>query len=211
MTWSLPMSAAPASSDCASPPARAVEGQTVVSTSDPVARITIDKELAYLGAFRFELKGIACVERQLFAVVENGRIRKLFIIQFEGILDSSSEIYRWPMRDPIRLGDGDYRHNVFAFDTSVSIRDEPEAETARTDAFLQAKGLHLDSELVMSRFARVVGPDKKHELIFFYMEPLAGWHERVSDFDDGSPQTPKQRELAQQLTERSLHAFRVIP
>ena len=197
-------------SECASQPARAVEAHTVISTRDPIARIEIDEELRYLGALRFDLKGIACVERQVFAAVKNRRIQRLFIIQFEGILDSSAEIYRWQMRDPIRLGDGEYRHNIFAFDTGREVREDPEAETAKTDAFLKEKGLELDSELVMSRFARVVGEDRKHELIFFYIEPLASWHQRVTDFADGAPRTAGQRDLASELSQRSLRAFRVI-
>jgi hypothetical protein len=198
-------------SDCASQAPRAVERNTLVSTRDPVARIEVDENLKYVGAFRFDLKHIACVERHIFAAVHNHRITRLFIVQLEGILESSSEIYRWSMRDAIRLGDGEYRHNVWAFDTAASIREEPEAETAKTDAFLKGKALELESELVMSRFARVVGKDRKHELILFYMEPLAGWHQRVVDFPDGEPRTPVQRELARQVSERSLRAFRVVP
>jgi hypothetical protein len=198
-------------SDCASQAPRAVERNVLVSTRDPVARIEVDKDLKYVGAFRFDLKNMACVERHIFAGVHNRRIKRLFIVQLEEILESSSEIYRWQMRDAIRLGDGVYRHNVWAFDTAVSIREEPEAETAKTDAFLKERGLKLESELVMSRFARVVGEDRKHELIFFYMEPLASWHQRAADFPDGVPRTPAQRELARQVSERSLRAFRVVP
>jgi len=198
-------------SDCASQAPRVVERNTLISTRDPVARIEVDGSLKYVGAFRFELKGIACVERHIFAAVHDRRIKRLFIVQLEAILESSSEIYRWTMRDAIRLGDGEYRHNVWAFDTAASIREEPEAETAKTDAFLKGKGLELEPELVMSRFARVVGADRKHELIFFYMEPLAGSHLRVAEFPDGVPRTPAQRELARQVSERSLRAFRVVP
>jgi len=198
-------------SDCASQAPRAVKRNAVISARDPVARIEVDEELRYIGALRFDLKEMACVERHVFAAVQNHQIQRLFIVQLEGILESSSEIYRWRMRDAVRLGDAEYRYNVLAFDTAASIREEPEAETAKTDAFLKSRGLELETELVMSRFARVVGEDRKHELIFFYMEPLATWHQRVADFQDGEPRTPAQRALARQVSDRSLRAFRVIP
>ena len=143
--------------------------------------------LQYVGALRFDLKGIACVERQVFAAVEKGRIGRLFIVQFESILDTSDEVYRWKVRTPVSLDGVPYQHNVFAFDTATEMRAEPEAETARTDAFLKAHGLALDDALVMSRFARVVGEDRRRELLFFYMEPLPPGVGRVADFADGRP------------------------
>jgi hypothetical protein len=209
-TFLLSSPASPAS-DCASRPARAVEGNVIGSTADPVGRIRVDPSLRYVGALRFDLKGIACVERQVFAEVESGNIRRLFIVQYEAILDASDEVYRWKVRNPVSLDGIPYQQNVFAFDTATEIRDEPEAETARTDAFLNARGLALASGLVMSRFARVVGEDLRRELIFFYMEPLPPGSLRVADFDDGAPRTPEQRALARALTDRSLKAFALLP
>lgn len=175
--------------DCASRLAREVANNVIVSTAGPAGRIRVEEALPYVGALRFDLKGVACVERQVFAAVEKGRIRRLFIVQFESILDASDEVYRWNVRTPVVLGGVPYQHNVFAFDTEAAIREEPEAETAKTGAFLRARGLALDRELVMSRFARVVGADRRRELIFFYME----------------------RALASVLTERSLKAFALLP
>jgi hypothetical protein len=198
-------------SDCASRAARAVAQNVIVSAADPALRIRVEESLPYVGALRFDLKGIACVERQVFAAVEKGRVRRLFIVQFESILDASDEVYRWKVRTPVLLDGVPYQHNVFAFDTETEIREQPEAETAKTDTFLKACGLALDRELVTSRFARVVGADRRRELIFFYMEPLPPGAGRFADFDDGAPRTPEQRALASALTERSLNAFALLP
>jgi hypothetical protein len=197
-------------SDCASQPARAVAQNILVSPSGPAMRIRVDDSLRYVGALRFDLRGIACVERQVFAAAETDRVRRLFIVQFESILDTSDELYRWKVRTPVPLGGVPYQHNVFAFDTRTEIREEPQAETAKTEAFLKAHGLALDAELVMSRFARVVGENRRRELIFFYMEPLPADVGRVTDFDDGAPRTPPQRALASALSERARKAFAVL-
>ena len=39
--------------------------------------------------------------------------------------------------------------------------------------FLRERGYRLEDELMLSRFATVAGPDKKHELILFYIENVA--------------------------------------
>ena len=118
-------------SDCASQPSRAVEKNTIVSTTDPAVRIRVEPSLRYVGALRFDLKGIACVERHVFADVAKGSIRRLFVVQFESILDTSDEVYRWRVRTPVALDGVPYQHNVFAFDTVAEIRGASrEAETA---------------------------------------------------------------------------------
>lgn len=192
---------------CPDVPPRRVERNVLISDRDPALRIRVKDSLPYVGAFRFPLKGVACVERHVFAEAKKGTIRRLFIVQFEGIFDSSEMTYRWTVKRPIRLGGVDYHHNMWAFDSDALIRQDPDTEPAHTRAFLASKGLAIDAEAVMSRFARIVGENRKHELILFYIEPLAGTGLRVRDFPDGDPTTPAQQQAAKRIEERSLRTF----
>jgi hypothetical protein len=206
----LALSSAPAPT-CPPGEPRLVRDNVIESAQDPAVRIRVDPALRYIGPLRFVLKGVACVERHVFAETADRRVRRLFIAQFESFLEGSDEVYRWTVRNPVRLGDTDYQHNVFFYDETQAIWEEPEAEAAKTRAFLESKGLKLDSELAMSRYARVVGEEKRKELILFYFEPLAGAGFRVADFDDGAARTDSQRELARRLEDRAAQAFTVLP
>jgi hypothetical protein len=211
LVLALGAASAAAPPDCPPTPARAVTSGVLVSRDDPAIQIRVDPSLPYVGAFRFPLKGIACVERHVFAAVDGGRIRRLFIVQFEAILGESDEIYRWQVRTPEMLGGIPYQHDVFFADTSAEIREEPGAEPARTKLFLDSRGLKIDDEVMTSRFARVVGDERRHELIFFYTEPLAPTGLRVSEFPGGGARTDAQKEIARALSERSKSAFSVAP
>jgi hypothetical protein len=199
------------SAKCPPAESRPVVDNVLTSRADPPVRVRVDRSLTYLGSLRFALKGVACVERHVFAASENGRIRREFIFQFEGFLDDNAEIYRWTVRNPHRLGDQDYHFNTWFFDSAKLIAKEPDTESAMTQAFLKSKGLALDAELMMARFARVVGADKRHELILFYIEPLKETGFRVADFPDGGTSTPAQKDLAEKLKQRALATFEVLP
>jgi hypothetical protein len=207
----LALAAPAAPPDCPPTPVRVVASGVLVSRENPAVQIRVDPSLPYVGALRFPLKGIACVERHVFAASDGGRIRRLFIVQFEAILKDSDGIYRWQVRTPETLGGIPYQHNVFFADTAAEIRRDPDAERARTKEFMDSRGLKMDDEIMTSRFARVVGDERRHELIFFYTEPLAPTGLRVSEFPDGAAQTPAQKELARAFSERSKRAFSVAP
>ena len=197
--------------ECSSVARRSVADNVLTSREDPPIRVRVDRALSYLGHLRFPLKGTACVERHFFARAENGRVRQLFIFQFEGFLDDNSKVYRWTVRNPHRLGAEDYHFNTWFFDSARLNAAEPDSESAKTDAFLRSNGLHLDAELMMARFARIVGEDKRHEFILFYMEPLKETGMRVADFPDGGPSNSSQKELAAKLKERAVASFEVLP
>ncbi len=62
----------------------------------------------------------------------------------------------------------------------------------------------------MSRFARIVGDDKRNELIFFYVENLKDLGHKLSDFPEDKPKSAEQLQMEKDLTDRSLEAFKVI-
>jgi hypothetical protein len=190
---------------------RRVENSVLISESDPLLKMAVAKELAYIGRVPFQLRPIAAGERHVFAELNaEKRIIRMLVVQFEGMLPGINDWYRFGLgRTPIRLGRHDYKHNLWTWNNAENIKQQPNNEAAAMQKFLDAKGIKLDDELVMSRFARPVGEDKRHEIIIFYIEPLAPYGYKVSDFDWEKPLEGKQAEWEKQYREKSLKMFSV--
>jgi hypothetical protein len=191
--------------------ARKVENNELISQKDPPLRLTVSKELPYLGRVPFQLGHIAAGERHVFAEVNTEkRVTRMLVVQFEGMLPGVNDWYRFGLgRTPMRLGRHDYRHNLWAWNNAENIKEQPNNEAAVMQKFLDEKGLKLDDELVMSRFARPVGEDKRSEIIIFYIEPLAPYGYKVSEFDWEKPLEGKQAEWEKLYREKSLRMFSV--
>ena len=190
---------------------RHVENNRLISDNEPPLRLSVAKELPFIGKVPFVLRGVAQGERYIFAETDSAkRITRMLVVQFEGFLPQVDDYYKYSLgRTPMRLGKHDYRHNVWAWDSSAEVKQSPGSESAAMQRLLDAKGLKLDDQLVMSRFARAVGEDKRHEIIFFYIEPLTPYGYKVTDFDFEKPLAGKQAEWEKQFRERSLKMFSV--
>ena len=202
----------PADNAAAQPlPVRSVSSGVFVSRENPALRLQLDPSWRYLGLSSFDLKGIAHVERYHFAVTDGNRITRGLVLQFENILPGVDEMYRWTVRTPRELGGIPYQYNVFAFNVDDAVREEPEAEMGHTMKFLAERGISLDSEQIVARFARVVGDDKLHEFIIFYSEPLAAsGHRLAAVIDTSGSIKPEFRPLADSVTSRALRSFSVL-
>ena len=190
-------------------PKRQVVDNVLASSDVPKIRITVDKSLKYLGSFHFNLRNIAEGERYIWAEAENGRVKRMFIVQLEGFLPDTNKQYRYRMRTPVKLGHHTYSHNLWFYDDEVNRVADPPNEATRTVTFLAERGLRLDSDLMMSRFERILGDDKRNEAIFLYWENLRDHNLTAKDFPEETPTTPEQKRLGQELFERSLKAFSV--
>ena len=205
--------------------ARYLQDIHFVSEHTPAMKMRVNDGLRYVGHIEFVLREIARVDRHHWvAADEDGRVQRLFILQFEGILDGVEGSYRFgiPGKDqiagsnyryspePVKLGDHEFVHNTWAYDNAANVRDNPEAEAARTGSFLKDRGFELAGELIMSRFARAVGEDRRNELIIFYLEPLSRHGHTISDFPDRGPVSAAFDALSAKVVERSLASFEII-
>lgn len=182
-----------------------------MSDALPALRLTPGRGLQYLGAHPFRIDAIAEGERHVFVEVAGNRVRRMLVLQFEGILPSSTEEYRYAITNPVELGGVPYRHSIHFYRVSDSLRESPQGELALTVKFLKQKGLALPDEQAMSRYARVVGADKKHELLIFYHESLANWGKgSVADLATEDGPRPEAAPLAREFAERALASFTVV-
>jgi hypothetical protein len=153
------------------------------------------------------LKETALVERFIFVDKGASETTRLFIVQFEGVLESVKFKYRYRVTNPVRLGQHDYQHNVWLYNNAEAVRETPNAEADQTTHFLQAEGYPHDDELAMSRFARIVDDARRHEIIIFYQETLRSMDLSLEKY----AKLPKkdQQMIERALTERSLQNFQV--
>jgi hypothetical protein len=171
----------------------------------PALEIAVDPAFEYVGILSFILKEIALVERVIFVDRQSSQPTRLFIVQFEGLLDGVDSSYTYPTTNPIRLGNHDYQHGVYIYSNGESVREAPGAESDRTTQYLQDRGYVHDDGLAMSRFARIVDEARKHEVIIFYQETLSSLGLSLEDHARLTPEA--QRAIADSLTERSLQNF----
>ncbi len=190
---------------------RGMRDGVFVSDSLPALRLTPGPGLVYLGAHPFRIGAVAQGERHVFADHARGVVRRLLVLQFESILPSSTEEYRYRITNPVELSGVPYRHSVHFYRVSDSLREAPDSELALTVEFLRERGLTLPDEQAMDRYARVIGADKKHELLIFYHEGLADWGRGGVEAlaVDGVPR-PEAAPLAAALSERARKSFTIV-
>lgn len=191
---------------------RGMVGDVFVSTAWPALRMRVAAPFRYLGHFEFDLKHVAHVDRHVFADVRGHRVQRLIVLQFEGFLPGSSEVYRYPITSPISLGGIPYRHNLYLFNAAADARRDPEAEPAHLETFLREHGLETADEQIMSRFATIVGDDRRHELIIFYDENLVDHGHSLAqlEVDDGDLRS-EFAAFGDSVAQRSFKAFTVLP
>jgi hypothetical protein len=153
---------------------RTVEGTVLDSSELPAVRLTIDPVFSYAGGQAFELYGVAEAEQHLFVDAdEDGRVRRLWWIQFEGYLPGNAHTYDYE-EDPLRREIGGHEWYVRPLVTRINHAEaDPPSDGDRAEALLNAKGYRLPDEVAGVRFVRLLGEDRRNELMLIYMEDLS--------------------------------------
>ena len=196
--------------------ARAVRANSIISTDHPLIKITVDSQLKYVGELTFSLKNtslqeVAEVQRFVFARHDkSGRVRRLFIAQFESLLPAIKKGYSFQVKDATRLGDFDYQTDAGLFNFAQAIAARPGAEAERTKAFLAGKGLKVDEDFMAARYARITDPAKHHELILFYLESLADMGLTRAELEPGGSVVAEAEKTFKNFATRALKKFKVF-
>src|SRR4051812_35220338 len=92
----LSLTASLAIASPAAPQGRSVKNQELISTGLPAIKIRFDKPFKYVGQQSFVLYDVANAEQHFFVDADKeGRIKRLYWIQFEGYLPDNSHTYRY--------------------------------------------------------------------------------------------------------------------
>ena len=189
---------------------RTVEDNVLRSSALPEMTLRVSRDFTYLGSLEFDLKNVARVERHIFIIADLGKVERLFIAQFESALPDSDLEYIWQIRTPMALGGVDWQQNPYFFNNAENIKDDPGAESDHTTRFLNQKGLTLEDELMMSRFARVVDASRRHEIILFYLENVSATGHTLEEISENGDIRSEYQSIADELVSRSLHYFEIL-
>ena len=146
------------------PPDRRVE-QTVRSAALPRVAVRVDPALPYLGRVEFDVNGRARVEQFLFAEITDGTLGRTLVVHFEHFLPSNDFTFEYPALRMVTIGKHDYLHQTWAME-GLGLLQRP-----AVSELLTTRGVRVEADWFLNRFARVVDAAKKHELLIFYLEP----------------------------------------
>ena len=207
----LPAAPAYAQVDVPDMPERSVKDNVLYSAALPEISIKVSDEFEYLGKFDFILKNIAYGERYVFADINENKVERLFIFQFEGFLPDNNHTYNYNFSNAEVMQGHRFRQNTWAYSNEQSAQSAPGGEGALTAAFLKEKGLSLEDELMMSRFLTVPDVERRNELILFYLENASPTGHAISSFYDANDRpTPHWRQISEGLTARSRDSFEIL-
>jgi hypothetical protein len=146
------------------PPDRRVE-QVVRSSTLPKVTVRVEPALPYLGRVEFDVNGRARVEQFFFAEVTDGTLGRTLVVHFEHFLPSNEFTFEYPTLRMITIGKRDYLHQTWAM-PGLGLLQRP-----AVSELLATRGIRVEPDWFLNRYARVVDAAKKHELLIFYLEP----------------------------------------
>src|SRR5256884_2971265 len=137
---------------------RRVKRQVLTSTSLPPIRIKFDKSFVYVGSQMFILYDRAQVEQHFFVDADKQRrIKRMYMVQFEGYLPNINATYDYPVTKTINLGGQTYIVNAESIsNVSAALKQNPQSDVARAASLLESKGYRVSESIMFQRFVRLV-------------------------------------------------------
>jgi hypothetical protein len=177
--------------------ARRVKGRVLSSASLPPVRVKFGRQFRYVGSQGFILYERAQVEQYFFVDADRqGRIRRMYMAQFEGYLPGVNATYSYPPTKTVSLGGETYIVNAERIpDVAAVLQQNPQSDVARAASFLEGKGYRIGGSVMFQRFVRLVDEARRHEFILLYVEE--------SGASPGG-------ESAREFSERALKGFTIL-
>lgn len=189
---------------------RRVEGRTLVSDSLPRVRIEFDKDFKYVGGQAFILYDVARAEQHFFVDADkDGRIRRLYWVQFEGYLPTNSHAYDYKVTKTANIGGLDFVADAGPRNIKLN-PGRPDGDGARGRAFLASKGFRLaGDDVVTQRLVHLIGEPKRDELMIIYLEDLGPKKLTAADLSPGGREAARWDEFSRGLLERAAAGLKI--
>jgi hypothetical protein len=213
MSWLLPAPLAFAQTTPANPPiTRTVSGQVLKSKDTPAVRLEFDKQFKYAGGQSFILYDVANAEQHFFVDTdEQGRIKRLFWVQFEGYLPSNTHSYKYRLTKVVNIGGLDFIADAYPRSLKGDT-GRPDSDGNRARSFLESKGYRMaGTEIMSQRLVHLVDAAKRNELMIIYIEDLSPLGMTAADFGEGGSAKSRWDEIAKGLLERAMKNMKVTP
>src|SRR5262245_17805488 len=190
--------------------ARSVKDQILTSPETPPVRIEFDKGFKYVGSHSFILYDVAHAEQHFFVDADKeGRIKRMYWVQFEGYLPSNTHTYRYKANKTTSIGGLEFIADANARNIKAN-PGRPDSDGARARAFLEVKGYRMASDDVLSqRLVHLVDEAKRNELMIIYMEDLSGKGLTAADFAEGGRAAAQWNEISNGLLDRAVKGMKI--
>jgi len=192
--------------------ARRVKGQVLTSTYLPTVRLRFDKAFKHVGSQKFTLFERAQAEQFYFVDADKqGRIKRMYIVQFEGYLPNVNAAYNYPAAKTVNIVGQSYIVEAQVVPSvSAILKQNPESDAARAVSFLEGKGYRGGESVLFQRFVRLVDEAKRNEFILLYIEDLSGTGFTAADFAKDGRAFSEKEKILQELSNRALKGFTVL-
>jgi len=189
---------------------RTVKGQILTSTETPVVKIEFDKGFKYVGGHDFILYEVARAEQHFFIDADKeGRIKRMYWVQFEGYLPSNTHSYRYKVSKRTNIGGLEFIADAYARNVKGN-PGRPDSDGSRARAFLEGKGYRMASDDVLSqRLVHLVDEAKRNELMIIYMEDLSGMGLTAADLAAGGRAAAQWDEISNGLLDRAVKGMQI--
>jgi hypothetical protein len=169
-------------------PQRVVRGQVLHSPALPELTLRVSADLTYLGRLSYDVQSVAQAEEFVFAATAGGKVQRAFVAHFERFLPANDHFFAYPRLRMATLGRQEYLHQTWA------IRQFDLFTVPAMQEFLRARNLTAEASWLIDRYVRVVDEDRKHEVLFFYLEAAstnpADIHYGGAPFEPPPPPAP---------------------
>ncbi|GEM_PF-276991 len=191
--------------------ARRVEGQILTSTAQPAVRLQFDNKFKYIGNQSFILYDNARVEQHFFVDADGqGRIKRLYWVQFEGYLPNNTETYNYKVNKTVNLGGLDFIADAYARNIKDS-SGRPGSDGSRARAFLESNGYRMASDDIISqRLVHLPDESKRNELMIIYTEDLSAMKLTAADVTEGGRAAARWDEISKGLLERAVRDLKIL-
>lgn len=184
-------------------PERRVEGRTISSAHDPAVKIEFGEGFRYVGGQRFILYEVADAEQHIFVDADaNGRIRRLYWVQFEAYLPTNTQTYKYNSTETTTV-------DAFPFVVDAAPRSyanyQPRAgsDGERMASLLKAKRYQLPENALWIRLVHLPDASKRRELMIIYLEDLQPAGLAAADLAANGSAVSKWPEMRKQLLRRA--------
>ncbi len=162
-----------------------VFGNIVVSKSKPALAIKVANDIPFLGSHAIRIRDVAAGDRLVFADIDGNSVKRMVILQFEGFLPSAPEAsYRYNFEGRPVVAGYPFRSNPFSFDLPLARAENPGSESSDTAVFLESLAIEPPKTWMMWRSLTAELPERRDELIIFYVENGDAMGVAISDIYD---------------------------
>ncbi len=180
----------------------------ITSQSDPAATLEFERRFKYVGGQRFILYEVADAEQHFFVDADSdGRIRRLYWVQFEGYLPSNTQSYNY--RSARRANIGGLEFIVDTWYRKTSGPSRPGSDGARAREMLESKGYRFPDEVASVRLVHLTDASKRSELMIIYTEDLAPSGFTVDALQAGGAAENRAEELGDQVLSRATSGIQI--